>query len=98
MGVRYADLDQIAKRYLDLYARAFVKVEMYDRWGEEHGWLDAQGNPPPFERTYYSALNSAGRLLAKLEEHLRRHREAGPTPLQAYLEAEYLEVDGEGDG
>jgi hypothetical protein len=30
VGIRYVDLDPIARKYLDLYARVVVKVRMYD--------------------------------------------------------------------
>ena len=98
-GIRYADLDPIARRYLDLYSRVQTKVELYDAWVLEHGFIDADGRTPPWVKEYYAALNSAGRLLSRLEEHLRRHRQAGPSPLEMhlaehYVDAEIEEVDG----
>ena len=38
VGIRYADLDPITKRYLDLYARCVSKIEAYDEWAAEHGF------------------------------------------------------------
>lgn len=94
LGIRHADLDQIARRYLDLYARVQVKVELYDAWAQEHGFLQADGSTPPWVKEYYSAINSAGRLLSKLEEHLRRHQQAGPSPLELHIAQNYV-VDGD---
>jgi hypothetical protein len=89
LGLRQADWDPVARRLLDLYAHVLAKVELYDSWAAEHGWLDEDGNPPPFSREYYASVNSAGRLLAKLDEHLRRHQQAGPSPLQSHLPEHY---------
>lgn len=101
LGLRYADLDQIAKRYLDLYARVLTRVEQYDAWANEHGFLQADGSTPPWVAEYYTAVNSASRLLAKLEAHLYRHQAAGPSPLELHLAEHYIdgeieEVDGDG--
>jgi hypothetical protein len=92
-GLRQADLDPVARRYLDLYARASAKVELYDAWGAEHGWIDGDGNAPAFAREYYTALNSAGRLLSKLDEHLRRLRREQPSVLDLHLAEHYGEPD-----
>ena len=101
LGIRYADLDQIAKRYLDLYARVITRVEQYDAWAAEHGFLQADGSTPPWIKEYYGAVNSASRLLSKLETHLDSHRAAGPSPLdlhlaEHYVDAEVEEVEGDG--
>jgi hypothetical protein len=102
LGLRYADLSQIAKRYLDLYSRVVAKIEAYDAHAAEHGFIDAEGNAPPWIAQYYAAINSAARLLAKLDAHLARHLEAQPSPLERhlaehYVEAEADEVNGDGD-
>jgi hypothetical protein len=102
LGLRYADLSQIAKRYLDLYARVVAKIEMYDAHAAEYGFLDAEGNSPPWIVQYYAAVNSAARLLAKLDAHLARHLEAQPSPLERhlaehYVEAEATELNGDGE-
>jgi hypothetical protein len=94
LGLRQADLDPITKRYLDLYARVSAKVELYDAWASDHGWIDENGNSPGFAREYYAALNAAGRLLSKLDEHLRRHRREEPSVLDLHLQAHYGD-DGE---
>lgn len=94
-GLRYADLDQIARRYLDLYARVQTRIELYDAWAADHGFLDAEGRTPPWVKEYYAAINSAGRLLSKLEEHLRRHQQAGPSPLELHLANNYVDVEAE---
>ena len=94
LGLRYADLDRIARHYLDLYVRVLAKVEAYDAWAAEHGFLQADGSTPPWIREYYGAVNSAGRLLSKLEAHLLRHQQTGPSPLEQHL-LEHYDVDGE---
>lgn len=91
-GLRQADLDPITKRYLDLYARVAAKVELYDRYAEEHGWVDADGNSPGMAKEYFAAINAAGRLLSKLDEHMRRHVKEGPSPLDRALQA--LQAEG----
>ena len=78
-----------------MYARAASKIELYDRWAAERGWLDEAGNSPPFAKEYYVSLNAAGRLLSKLEEHLRRHQQAGPSPLELHLHQNYAADDAE---
>ena len=103
LGIRQADLDPVARRLLDLYARVLVKVELYDLWAAEHGWLDEEGNGPPFQPAYFAAVNSASRLLTRLEAQLVRQRQEGPSPLDLHLDshyaaedAEFSEVDGDG--
>lgn len=94
LGLRHADLDQITRRYLDLYARAVAKVEAYDAWAETHGYLNEAGESPGWSREYFAALNSASRLLSKLDQHLHRHLQTGPTPLERHLQEHYV-VDAE---
>jgi hypothetical protein len=69
-GLRAADLDGLGMAFLDNWSRAQAKVELYDRWAAEHGWIDDEGNEPGFVRTYFAALNSARLALGKLGEHL----------------------------
>ena len=83
-GLKVADLDGLGLAYLEAWARAQAKVELLDRWADEHGFLDKDGNLPPWHTFYLAALNSARLSLAKLEDHLREV--AGPDPLAA-LEA-----------
>jgi hypothetical protein len=95
LGIRHAELDQIARRYLDLYVRVLAKIELYDEWAAEHGYLDEEGRPPAFVRDYFAAVNSAGRLLSKLEAHLDRHQRSGPSPLQRHLASHYIDAEVE---
>lgn len=92
-GLRYADLGVIPRRYLDLYARVASKVELYDAHAHEHGFLDAEGKAPPWIKEYYSAINSAARLLSKLDEHLYRERANGPSPLDRHLSEHYTDAE-----
>jgi hypothetical protein len=70
IGLRARDLDAIALGYLDLWARATAKIELYDDWAAEHGYLSEAGESPPWVREYFAALNSARLALGKLEGHL----------------------------
>lgn len=80
IGLRAGDLDGVALGLLDGYARAQSKVELYDRWAAEHGYLNERGESPPWVREYFAALNSARLSLKALAEHLKR-RQLGPDPL-----------------
>jgi hypothetical protein len=92
IGLRLRDLDAIALGYLDLWARAQSKVEIYDRWAAEHGYLDEAGASPPWVREYFAAINSARLALAKLADHLKARE--GSTRLQAWLEGELADEEG----
>lgn len=85
IGLRMHDLDAIALGYLDLWARAQSKVELYDSWAHEHGYLNAAGESPPWVKEYFAALNSSRLALGKLAEHLKAREGSG---LQAWLEGE----------
>jgi hypothetical protein len=101
LGLRYADLSPIAKRLLDLYSRVIGKIELYDAHAAEHGFVAEDGTTPPWTREYYAAVNSAARLLAKLDAHLARHLEAQPSPLERHLAEHYVDAEANemiGDG
>ena len=72
IGLRLGDLDAVAFGYLDLWARAQSKVELYDGWAAEHGYLTAAGESPSWVREYFAAINSARLALAKLADHLKQ--------------------------
>ena len=92
IGLRMHDLDAVALGYLDLWARAQSKVELYDSWASEHGYLNASGESPPWVKEYFSAINSTRLALAKLADHLKARE---PSRLAAWLEGE-LADDEEG--
>ena len=46
-------------------------VDPENAYTAEHGWLDAQGNPPGFVNTYFAALNGARLALDRLASHLK---------------------------
>jgi hypothetical protein len=77
--MRASELDSLGRAYLDNWARAQAKVDMMDRWTEQHGWLDEKGNPPPFVNTYFAALNSAQRALGKFADHLKAQSQVDPS-------------------
>lgn len=71
IGLRAADLDGIGLALLDNWARAQAKVELLDQWLAEHGIVQADGEPTPPMKLYFTALNSARLAATRLAEHLR---------------------------
>ena len=69
-----------------------AKIELYDQYAAEHGWVDAEGNSPGIAKEYYTSINAAGRLLSKLDEHLHRLKREGPSPLDLHLQEHYADV------
>jgi hypothetical protein len=97
-GLLARDLSAVQRGYLDLYVRCMAKLDLYDRWTSEHGWLDAKGNPPPFHKDYGTTVNSARLNLARLEQSLRDHAKRDPTQaLHDYLDTNYRSVNGDDD-
>lgn len=74
-----------------------AKVELLDAFFEERGLLDEKGNPRSATKIYWVAVNSATRTLARLEEHVRTSTRPPGSALAAYLEATYVEDDGDDD-
>ena len=66
-GLRIGDLDGVALAYLDGWSRAQAKIALMDRWIAEHGFLDDDGNPPPFIGIYFTAINSARLAISRLQ-------------------------------
>jgi hypothetical protein len=98
LGLLARDLSAVQRGYLDLYVRCMAKLDLYDRWTAEHGWLDANGNPPPFHKDYGATVNSARLNLARLEQALRDHPKRDPRQkLHEYLDANYGRVNGDRD-
>jgi hypothetical protein len=85
IGFSARDLDALARGYLDLYCRLAAKIELADRYIEEHGLLRADGTPQPVLATYTSWVNAARLALTRLEQHLRGRENA---PALAVLEGE----------
>jgi hypothetical protein len=71
IGLRAGDLDGLGLALLDNYARAQAKVELMDAYADHHGWLDEQGRPPEFVKTYFTALNSARLALGRFADYLK---------------------------
>ena len=89
IGLRAGDLDGIGLGLLDNWARAQSKVELYDAWASEHGFLTAEGKSPPWMREYMAALNSARLSLRALHEHLRTRQRPAGSALADYLAEHY---------
>jgi hypothetical protein len=87
IGLRASDLDGIGQALLDNWARAQAKVELLDRHFEQAGFLDADGEPRPASKVYFTAINSARLAAVRLAEHMKVAR-VGPDPL--------LILEGEG--
>jgi hypothetical protein len=86
-GLRASDLDGLGLAYLDTWSRAAAKVELLDKWAAEHGFLDEDGNLPPWHTFYLAALNSCRLTLAKFEDHLRQ-RDVGKPSMVAILQGQ----------
>lgn len=82
VGLRQRDLDPVARRYLDLYAKAYARLEAYDRWIADHGFLDERGQPPCWSGQYMGAVTTCSRLLTKVEVRLAAIARQKPTPLE----------------
>lgn len=76
IGLRASDLDGIGLGYLEGWARAQAKVELMDAWTAAHGWLGADGTPPPFVATYFAAVNSTRLALDRFSDHLKARGKA----------------------
>jgi hypothetical protein len=76
-GLRIRDFDGVGMALLDGWARAQAKVELCDRWYEQHGFLNARGEPQGPSKVYVSLLNSARLSAVRLGEHLRERDVAG---------------------
>ena len=71
MRLRAGDVDPIGRAHLDAYVRLQAKVDLIDRYVEEHGMILPDGEPQPVMRLYVSLQNSARLALQRLEQHLR---------------------------
>jgi hypothetical protein len=78
LGLRASDLDGPGRAYLDLWARAAAKVALLDEHFDRAGLLDADGEPVPATRIYFTAANSARLALDRLTDHLRARDPARP--------------------
>lgn len=74
LGLRQSDLDALALGLLDNYARAQSKIELYDAWAHEHGYLTVDGKSPPWVREYFAALNTARLALRALHRGAQTRR------------------------
>jgi hypothetical protein len=88
MNLRIGDLDGIALGYLDGWARAQAVVDILGEHFSERGLIDAEGNPLPSLRVYFTGLNSARLALNRLAEHLERH-DGGGEALEDYVVERY---------
>jgi hypothetical protein len=71
IGLASSDLDGVGRALLDNWARAQAKVELCDRHFQQHGFLDAKGEPKAPSKIYFTAVNSARLALTRLREHLQ---------------------------
>ena len=70
MRLRPGDVDPIGRAHLDAHARLQAKVDLIDRYVEEHGMVLPDGEPQPVMRLYVLLQNSA-RLALQRQQHLR---------------------------
>jgi hypothetical protein len=72
IGLRASELDPAAKAYLEHYARLTAKVVLIDRYLDEVGVLDTDGNPRACMTLYVRLHRAALSALSRLEGHLDR--------------------------
>jgi hypothetical protein len=81
-GLKLSGLDAVAGAYLDAWARALARVDLFD--------LEEREREP---REYFAALNSARLSMGKLESRLRElgldRRGDGRQGLKEYVTREY---------
>ncbi|MBA2361427.1 MAG: hypothetical protein H0V79_10950 [Actinobacteria bacterium] len=94
VGLKASDLDGVALALLDNWSRAQAKVALLDAYFDEHGLLDASGEPRPAAKIYFTALNCARLAAVRLREHLRDRHADPVAALQDYIDAEYRESNG----
>jgi hypothetical protein len=92
IGLRLSDLDGVGQGYLDVWARSASKVALFDRYMDEHGLVQENGQPWGFMALYVSLLNASRLSLTRLEAHLQTRR--GPSALERHLAEHYSD---EGD-
>lgn len=71
MRLRAGDVDPIGRAHLEAYVRLQAKVDLIDRYVDEHGLIGKDGEPLACMRLYVSLQNSARLALVRLESHLR---------------------------
>jgi phage terminase small subunit len=54
------------KLMVELLARNLAKVELMDRWFDEHGLMDKENEIQPLLKVYWLAVNSSTRMLDQL--------------------------------
>jgi hypothetical protein len=91
-GLRASDLEGLGLALLDNWARAQAKVVLLDAYFDRAGFLDAEGEPVPATRIYFTALNTARLALVRLNEHLKAR--APDEPSLADVLAEYPKKEG----
>jgi hypothetical protein len=94
LGCRAADLDPIGRGLLGNWARAAAVLSLLDRYAAQHGFLDEDGEPRPFTRIYFTALNSERLAISRLADHLKAR---GTEPsIVAVLQTNARRLDGDG--
>jgi hypothetical protein len=78
IGLRQDELESLGRALLQNWARCAAALYLMDRYAEEHGWLDEEGNPRGFARLYVSMLNAERLALGKLGDYLRARPRADP--------------------
>jgi hypothetical protein len=89
IGLRASEVDPIGRAHLELLCRATSKIELLDRYVDEHGLVRPDGTLQPCMRVYPTLLNTARASLNALARHLRSTR-----PEDAFDFAEALNALG----
>lgn len=94
IGLRASEVDPIGRAHLDAFTRSHSKIELIDRWVEEHGLIRADGSLQPCMSLYVSLTNSARSSLKALEAHLRARGGDPVARLDGYIRENYGVDDG----
>jgi hypothetical protein len=89
LGLRAGELDPIGRAYLTHYSRDIAKIDLLDRYYDQHGLLLPDGRPQKSTSLYVQLSNSARQHLAKLEQHLRQTGHDPVEALNAYVRETY---------
>jgi hypothetical protein len=74
IGLRASEVDPVGRAHLELLCRATSKIELLDRYVDEHGLVRPDGTLQPCMRIYPTLLNTARASLKALERHLRQRK------------------------
>src|SRR5436190_1342417 len=70
LSLNWSDLDPVGRGFFEHYCRAESKLDLADRFFEEHGYIGEDGSMTAIALHYSTLLNTASRALKALEAHV----------------------------